>query len=176
MSTKSTIIAVVLLAAGLFASHYFTYKTAYSTGYDAAVATLSVDSTAVDTVITKADTVFVIKFRHYVDADVDSISWVDETGQTDSVLFDIVYSTQIDTSVVSGTDTVATLTQNISFSNGYFDIVTDIQIRPVEKLVEVTKTSFRTVLKEVTVSEFPNTWLTGFISGVISFLIMVLLL
>jgi len=187
MSTKSLLISVGIVAVLLIASHYFTYKVGYSNGTDDTIATLTQDSTTVtsDTTWNIRDSVVIkYKWARLVFADVDTVNE------------SLVFSTQIDTSVVIAEDTVVVLRQDISFApsfitdgggnewtvytkddfKGYFDIITDIQIRPVEKLVEVTKTSFRTVVKEVTVSEFPNTWLTGFISGVISFLIMVLLL
>ena len=164
MSTKSTLIAVGIIILMLIASFFTGRITCYRAGEDDTIANLTQDSTSVDTLtIVKYDTVY-INIHHYIRADVDTVNE------------SLVFSTQIDTSVVVDSVEVFHLKQSVSFSQGYFDIITDLQIRPVEKLIEVTKTSFRTVVKEVTVSEFPDTWLTGFISGVISFLIMVLLL
>ena len=164
MSTKSTLISAGIILLVFAVIFYFYGEHKYDTGYDDAVATLTQDSTAVDTVLTvEYDTVY-IYFPYYAEAVIDTVNEA------------IRYSTQIDTSVVIDSVEVAHITQDIYFSEGMFEILSKIDIYPIEKIIEVTKTQFRTVVKEVTVSEFPNTWLTGFISGVISFLIMVLLL
>ena len=155
MSIKSSLLSVGVIMAIFLIGGYFYGEHKYDKGYDDAVATLTTDSTAVDTVLTvEYDTVY-IYFPYYAEA------------QIDTVYESLVFSTQIDTSVVINEDTVVVLKQDISFApsfitdggggkwtvytqddfKGYFDIITDIQIRPVEKLVEVTKREFRTVLK-----------------------------
>jgi len=172
VSTKSTLIAIGIAIAVLIASNYYTYKTAYSKGYDDAVATLTTDSVSVDTLtIVKYDTVY-INIHHYIRADVDTVS-----GALNEALNGAInYSTNIDTSVVIDKDTVVVLRQDISFSEGYFDIITDIQIRPVEKLVEVTKTVFRTVKVPVPADPaFYNTFWFGSVFATIAILLIGLL-
>ena len=189
MSTKSLLISVGIVAVLLIASHYFTYKTAYSKGYDDAVATLTIDSTKTDTItVVKYDTVY-IKIHHYTRADVDTVHNV--TGDA------LIYKMLVDTSVVIAEDTVVVLKQDISFApsfitdgggnewtvytkddfKGYFDIITDIQIRPVEKLIEVTKTVFRTVKVPVPADPpFYNTFWFGSVFATIAILLIGLLL
>ena len=164
MSVKSTLWAIGIAIAVLIASNYYTYKTAYSKGYDDAVATLTIDSTAVDTItVVKYDTVY-INIHHYIRADVDTVNE------------SLVFSTQIDTSVVVDADTMATLTQDISFSDGYFGIITDLFIRPTEKIVEVTKTVFRTVKVPVPADPaFYNTFWFGSVFATIAILLIGLL-
>ena len=165
MSTKSTLVAAGIVLLLLAASHYFTYKTAYNKGYDDCLNTLTQDSTkkTVDTVYIKGREVTVY-IPYYAEA------------YTDTVQGAIVYKTQIDTSVVIEQDTVMHLTQDISLTEGIFEILSEIDIFPIERIVTVDKTTFRTVVKEVTVSEFPNTFLTGLISGLVLFIIMVVAL
>ena len=164
MSVKSTLWAIGIAIAVLIASNYYTYKTAYSKGYDDAVATLTIDSTKTDTLtIVKYDTVY-INIHHYTRADVDTVNE------------SLVFSTQIDTSVVVDSVEVFHLKQSVSFSQGYFDIITDIQIRPVEKLVEVTKTVFRTVKVPVPADPpFYNTFWFGSVFATIAILLIGLL-
>ncbi|MFA9409468.1 MAG: hypothetical protein ACERKJ_11650, partial [Candidatus Dadabacteria bacterium] len=111
------IIAISITAVVLFASHFITYKVSYNKGYDDAVATLSIDSTVVviDTFYVKADTVTKYEWLFVNVADVDS--------SKDA----LVYSTQLDTSIVMEDDTVATLKQDISFTEGIFKILSEIE-------------------------------------------------
>ena len=164
MSWKSTLITVGVIILTFAVIGYFYGEHKYIRGYDDTVATLSQDSTEViiDTFYIKGreTTVYI---PYYAEAVIDT---VDNT---------IIYSTQIDTSVVIDKDTIAVLTQDIVFSEGYFDILTNILIKPVEKLVKVTKTEFRTVIKEVEADPpFYNTWIAGFISGIVLFLSLVI--
>ena len=165
MTTKSLIVAGGIVLILLAVSNFITWRVTKSIVTDDVIATLTTDSTAVDTVLTvEYDTVY-IYFPYYAGALIDTVG------------DDIVYSTQIDTSVVDKGIEVFHLKQSVSFSNGYFDIITDIQIRPVEKLVEVTKTTFRTVLKEVPANPpFYNTYIFGSVSTIVVILLMVLLL
>ena len=167
MSIKSSLLSVGVIMAIFLIGGYFYGEHKYDKGYDDAVATLTTDSTAVviDTFYVKADTVTKYEWVLVNVADVDS--------SKDA----LVYSTQLDTSIVIEGDTVATLREDISFSDGVFAILMDLELRPVEKIVEITRTEFRTVKVPVPADcTFPNTWLTGFISGLILFLSMVLLL
>ena len=56
-----------------------------------------------------------------------------------------------------------------------FEVLRDIEIRPVGKLINVVETIFQTVPVEVPADPpFYNTWIIGFISGIISFLLLVI--
>ncbi len=165
----------IIIAAGItlaiLAALYF-YHTWYGNyrdqvGVDKTVATLSQDSTAIeiDTVWAVADTVIKYEWIFVNVADVDTVEDV------------LTYSTQLDTTIIIDKDTVLVLTADISFIEGIFETLMKIDIRPVEKIINVIKTEFRTVVREVSVSEFPNTFITGFISMailVIGFLIALL--
>ncbi len=157
MNTKSTLIAIALLAAGLFAYHSWYGNYREQVGVDKTVATLTQDSTVVtsDTVWVVADTVIKYEWLIIKEADTDTIEDI------------ITYSTHIDTALVINKDTVAVINQDISLTEGIFETLMKIEIRPVEKIINVIKTEFRTVIKEVRISSFPNTFLTGFISMVI---------
>ena len=176
----------------LIASFFTGRITCYRAGEDDTIANLTQDSTSVDTLtIVKYDTVY-INIHHYVRADVDTVS-----GALNEALNGaIIYSTNIDTSVVINEDTVVVLKQDISFApsfitdgggnewtvytkddfKGYFDIITDIQIRPVEKLVEVVKKVFRTVKVPVPADPpFYNTFWFGSVFATIAILLIGLL-
>ena len=180
MSTKSLIVAGGIVLILLAVSNFITWRVTKNIVTDDVIATLTTDSTAVDTVLTvEYDTVY-IYFPYYAEA------------QIDTVYESLVFSTQIDTSVVINEDTVVVLKQDISFApsfitdgggnewavytKGDFKILTDLELRPVEKLVEVTKREFRTVPKEVPVSKFPNTFMTGFVSGLLIAIILLIFL
>ncbi len=158
MTTKSTVIAIALLIAGLFAYHLWYGNYREQVGVDKTIATLIQDSTAVtvDTVWTVADTVIVYEWLIVNEAVIDTVEDV------------LTYSTHIDTTVIMGTDTVAIINQDISLTEGIFETLMKIDIRPVEKIINVVKTEFRTVVKEVRISSFPNTFLTGFISAIVT--------
>ena len=166
MTTKSTVIAIALLIAGLFAYHLWYGNYREQVGVDKTVATLSQDSTAIeiDTVWAVADTVIKYEWIFVNVADVDTVEDV------------LTYSTQLDTTVIMDKDTVLVLTADISLTEGIFETLMKIDIRPIEKIINVVKTEFRTVIKEVSVSEFPNTFLTGFISAVITIILVALAL
>jgi hypothetical protein len=164
MSVKSTLIAlgVVLI---FIALGYFYGEKKYDTGYDDAINSITLDSTVTtaDTVYTKGREVTVY-IPYYVKAIVDT---VDES---------IIYSTELDTSVVIEQDTVVTLKQDISFSEGFFNILTDLVIKPIKETVTINTTQFQTVVKEIPVSQFPNTFLTGFASALIIAIVSLILL
>jgi len=181
MTWKAGIIAGGIILILLAGSNFVNYKISYKAGYSAAVATLTQDSTVVttDTVWAKADTVIKYEWLIVNEAVIDTVNDV------------VTYSTHIDTVIIKETtvamnyehyyeaytkkDTVAIINQDISFTEGIFKTLMKIDIRPVEKIINITETIFRTV--EVPVSADPpfyNTWLAGFISGVISFLLLVI--
>ncbi len=160
----------MIIAAGItliiLAAFYFYGNYREQVGVDKTIATLTVDSTITktDTVWAKADTVIKYEWIFVNVADVDTVEDV------------LTYSTQLDTTVIIDKDTVLVLTADISLTEGIFETLMKIDIRLVEKLVTVTKTIFQTVIKEVSVSEFPNTFLTGFISAVITIILVALAL
>ncbi len=167
MNTKFTLIAIALLAAGLFAYHTWYGDYREQVGVDKTVATLSQDSTTIeiDTVWAVADTVIKYEWIFVNVAEIDTVEDV------------LTYSTQLDTTVIVDKDTVLVLTADISLTEGIFETLMKIDIRPIEKIINVVKTKFRTVIKEVRISSFPNTFITGFISMailVIGFLIALL--
>ena len=129
------------------------------------------DSVIQDSTIVEIDTVRVPypdPFPVYIKVKVEA-----ETDTTDDT---ITYSTHIDTALVIDKDTVAVINQDISITDGIFEVLMKIDIRPVEKIINVIKTEFRTVVKEVRISSFPNTFLTGFISAVITIIAVALAL
>ena len=144
---------------------YFYGEHKYDEGGDDTRASIVTDSTVVvtiDTVWTVADTVIVYEWLIVNEAVIDTVEDV------------LTYSTHIDTTVIMGTDTVASINQDISLTEGIFETLMKIDIRPVEKIINVVKTEFRTVVKEVQISSFPNTFLTGFISAVITIITVAL--
>ncbi|KKL53276.1 hypothetical protein LCGC14_2277060 [marine sediment metagenome] len=166
MSVKSFLMAAGIEALIFVVFGYFYGEHKDSGGYDRAVATLSQDSMAVttDTVWAVADTVIRYEWLIVSEAVIDTVNEV------------VTYSTRIDTAAVMGKDTVAVISQDISLTEDIFEILMKIDIRPVEKIINVVKTEFRTVVKEVRISEFPNTFLTGFISAVITIIAVALAL
>jgi len=166
MSVKSFLMAAGVEALIFVVFGYFYGEHKDSGGYDRAVATLSQDSTVVitDTVWVKADTVIRYEWLIVSEAVIDTVEDV------------LTYSTHIDTTVIINKDTVAVISQDISLTEGIFETLMKIDIRPVEKIINVVKTEFRTVVKEVRISSFPNTFLTGFISAVITIIAVALAL
>ena len=172
MSTKSTLIAVGIIILMLIASFFTGRITCYRAGEDDTIANLTQDSTSVDTLtIVKYDTVY-IKIHHYVRADVDTVS-----GALNEALNGAInYSTNIDTSVVVDSVEVFHLKQSISFSEGMFEVLSKIDIYPIEKIVEVTKTVFRTVKVPVPADPpFYDTFWFGSIFTAIAILLIGLL-
>ena len=138
---------------------YFYGEHKYDEGGDDTRASIVTDSTVVvttDTVWAVADTVIKYEWLIVNEAVIDTVN--------DAV----TYSTRIDTAVVINKDTVAIINQDISLTEGIFETLMKIDIRPVEKIINVVKTEFRTVVKEVRISSFPNTFLTGFIPAIVT--------
>jgi len=121
---------------------------------------------------------FPVYFDWEREADVDTVNDV------------ITYSTHIDTAIVYHrdstfntimvSDTVAVISQDISltlikdaYTEGLFNVLMNIELKPIEKIITITEIVYQTVIKEVAASPpFYNTWIVGFISGVIMFLIL----
>lgn len=154
MGTKSTLIAAGVIALAFVAVCYFYGEHKYDRGYADAVASIIVDSTE-----TKIDTVRVPypdPFPVYIEREIEA-----ETDTIDSV---ITYSAELDTTVMKGGDTVAVITQDLYFTEGIFKTLMEIEIRPVERLVLITKTTFSTVPVFVNIDPpFYNTTVFGII-------------
>ena len=163
MSTQQVIIAAGISLI-ILAAFYFYGGHKYDKGYADAVAAVTVDSTEV------------IIDTFYVETEVIKYEWlIVNEGVIDTVNEGVRYSTSLDTTVVIAQDTVAVLKQDISFSEGMFEVLSKIDIYPIERFIEVNKTVFRTVEVPVPASPpFYNTWIAGFISGIISFLMIVI--
>ena len=164
MSVKSFLMAAGIEALIFVVFGYFYGEHKYDEGGDDTRASIVTDSTVVitDTVWAKADTVIRYEWLIVSEAVIDTVEDV------------LTYSTHIDTAVVINKDTVAVISQNISLTEGIFETLMKIEIRPVEKIINVVKTEFRTVVKEVRISSFPNTFLTGFISAIITIIAVAL--
>ena len=167
MSLKSTLIAAGVIALAFVVIGYFYGESRYDRGYADAVASIVQDSVEVriDTVKVPYPVPVYYERKYSVVADVDTVNDA------------IIYHTSTDTTLIVGEDTVAVLTQDISFTEGIFEILTKLEIRPVERLIAITRTAFRTVPVFVPADPpFYNTWITGFISGIISFLLLAIFL
>jgi len=141
-----SILFVLILLAG---SNLITWKLTSKTYFKDGVSSVVQDSLKIDTVYVEIE---VIKYEWIVvkDAEVDTIDEI------------ITYSTSLDSTFVIGEDTVVTLNQNISFTEGIFEILTNIEIRPIESLI--IKTEYKTI--KVPVPEgnpFYNTTVFGII-------------
>ena len=69
------------------------------------------------------------------------------------------------------------LNQDISFTEGVFETLLKIDIRPVEKIITVTKTEYRTVIKEVPADPpFYNTFVFGSVFTTIALLLLAFIL
>jgi len=132
-------------------------------GYDRAVASIVQDSVEIriDTVRIPYPDPFPVYIEREIEAEIDSIDGV------------ITYFAEIDTTVMAEGDTLVVIEQSLSFSEGVFKTIMKIDIRPVEYLITLTRMEFRTVPVFIKADPpFYNTWIVGFISGVISFLIL----
>ena len=163
MTLKSIGVAICIILICI-AIAYFYSERRYVKGFNDGVRSITLDST-----ITLIDTVEVtdtIEIRYYkeIEAEIDT---VDDA---------LVYSTSIDTSVVIKEDTVATLITDVVFTEGIFKIISKIDVFPVEKLITTERTVYQTQVKEVAVSKFPNTFLTGFGTALVGVLIAIILL
>ena len=149
MSVKFNLIAAGILIVGLAALIYFYGGSRYKDGHRDGVSSVVQDSLKVDTV--------------FVDVPVIEYEWiVIKEAEVDTVDKVITYSTSLDSTFVVDKDTVAVLKHDISFAEGIFEILTNIEIRPVEKLI--IKTEYKTI--EILVPEsnpFYNTTVFGII-------------
>ena len=174
MNWKS-ILAMSIVIAVLVVTHYFYGEHRYKQGASDTVDSVTQDSVAVDTVIVATiDTVFITSY-YLIEAKVDTVG---------EVLF---YSANLDTTIlvekirkmggwtIYEEDTLAIIKEEITFSEGIFEVLRDIELRPIEVIRTITESIYQTVPVEVPADPpFYNTWIAGFISGVISFLILVI--
>jgi len=164
MSLKTIIVVGVALAV-LAAILYFTWQNGYNSGVDYTIDSITQDSvtTTIDTVMVK-DTVFISKW-YKIDAEIDTI---DDK---------IVYSVELDTTVVANGDTLLVIEEDIFFSEGVFDIFRDIQIRTYDRVVTIIDSVFQTVVREVPADPpFYQKFTFGFIVGIVAMLITVIFL
>ncbi len=165
MSFKSTLLVTGIVIAVLVASHYAVHIVTKNIVTEDVLASITQDSvvTVIDTVRVPYPDPFPVYLERTIDADIDTVDNI------------ITYSTQLDTTIIIDGDTVAVINQDISLTEGIFNILMNIELRPIEKTITITETVYQTITKEVPSSPpFYNTWIVGFISGVISFLILVI--
>ena len=158
----SILFVLILLAGSNFLNWKLTSISYYKDGQNSVIK----DSTE-----TRIDTVF-------VEVEVTKYEWIIiNEGVTDIVNDVVTYSTSLDSTFVIDEDTVAVLTQDISFTEGIFEILTKLEIRPVEKIINVTKTIFQTVPVEVPADPpFYNTFWFGSVFSTIAIILLALFL
>lgn len=150
----------------LFASHYSSNRAGYNSGYKDAVNSITQDSV----IIIETDTVFVAEyFPIYLEwereADVDTVDDI------------ITYSTHIDTTVIIEQDTVALISQDISFTEGIFKILMDVEIRPIKETITIDKIIFQTVEVPVPANPpFYQKFTFGFVTGILLMLLTIIFL
>ena len=159
-------VVIIFLILSIFvAIAYFYSERRYVAGFNDGVRSITLDST-----ITLVDTVEVtdtIEIRYYTVSE----------AVIDTVNDAVRYLTHLDTTVVVKEDTVMQLNQHISFSEGIFKILSEIETYPVEKWITKTETIYQTQVKEVPADNpFYNTWLAGFASALVIVLTIILLL
>ncbi len=148
----SIIFVLILLAGSNFVNWKITSTSYYNDGYNDGQSSIVQDSTRADTVRVPYPDPFPVYIEREIEAETDTI---------DSV---ITYSAKIDTTVMKGGDTVAVITQDLYFTEGIFKTLMEIEIRPVERLVLITKTTFSTVPVFVNIDPpFYNTTVFGII-------------
>lgn len=126
-----SILFVLILLAG---SNYVTWKVTSETYYKDGVSSVVQDSV-------KADTV-------WVEVEVIKYEWIIvKQAEADTVDEIITYSTSLDSTFVIDEDTVAVLKQDISFTEGMFEILTNIEIRPIESIIITTE--YKTIVVPV---------------------------
>ncbi len=163
MSIKLNLLAAGILILVFAAIGYFYSEGRYKSGYKDAVASVTQDSVEIriDTVKIPYPDPFPVYLERTIDADIDTVDNI------------ITYSTHIDSTVIIDGDTVAVINLDISLTEAIFKILMEIDIRPAEYLITLTRTEFRTVPVFIPADPpFYNTWIVGFISGVISFLLL----
>ena len=160
----SILFVLILLAGSNFINWKLTSKAYYKDGQNSVV----VDSTRTDTV--KVLVPYPDPFPVYIKREIEA-----ETDTTDGI---ITHFAETDTTVMIEEDTLAVITQGISFTEGVFKTLMEIDIRPVERLIAITRTTFRTVPVFTPADPpFYNTWVAGFISACVVVIgILVLLL
>ncbi len=157
----SIIFVLILLASSNFVNWKLTSKAYYKDGQNSVIQ----DSVKTDTLtVIKIDT-FYINIHHYIKAKVDTVGEV------------VFYSAKTDTVIIENQDTLAIIKEEITFNEGIFEVLMDIEIRPVEKLVEITKTVFRTAMVEVPADPpFYNTFWFGTVFTIIAAVLLAIFL
>ena len=135
MSIKSTLIAAAVILLTFVAICYFYGEGKYKSGYKDGQ-----DSVVQDSTITDIDTVKVpYPVPVYYEKKETKKAEIDSTEDA------IIYTTSLDSTFVIDGDTVATLVQEITFSEGMFDILSKIKIYPIESIIDSTTTVYQTV-------------------------------
>ena len=158
-----SILFILILLAG---SNFVTWKLTTKALKKDFIASVTKDSseTIIDTVWLKPDTIRIKSFV-IIKPEVDTLENI------------ILYSAGFDTTIIENDDTLAVIKEEIIFDGNVFEVLRDIVIMPVEKLVIIENTKWQTAIVEVPADPpFHNTWIAGFISGVVSFLIIVIAL
>lgn len=127
----SILFILILLAGSNFVNWKLTSKAYYKAGQNSVVQ---------DSIITDIDTVKVpYPVPVYYEKKETKKAEIDSTEDA------IIYTTSLDSTFVMGGDTVATLVQEIAFSEGMFDILSKIKIYPIESIIDSTTTVYQTV-------------------------------
>ena len=168
MNWKTSLIAAGFMIALLAICYFIRFDAGYKEGVKDTIARLKQDSIKIDT--TKADQIIAeasdIEIE-YIPAGKKEItkqdsSYIVATGILDTTLADA----KGDTVSLKGK---LLYDESINGFQAYFD---NIIIKPIEKTVTVVKTIYKTVTVEVpTKPPFYNTYLFGFINGIILFVI-----
>ena len=123
------------------------------------------DSTTVriDTVIKKVPDPFPVYYERKKQAEVDTL---------ENIIF---YSAGFDTTVVVDGDTLAVITEDVIFDGNMLEVIREIKIIPVEKLIIKTITEWQTVMMEVPADPpFYNTfWFASIFWGLVAVIVAV---
>ena len=166
-----------IVIAVLVVTHYFYGEHRYKQGASDTVDSVTQDSVAVDTVIVATiDTVFITSYV-LIEAKV---------GTVGEVLF---YSANLDTTIlvekirkmggwtIYEEDTLAIIKEEITFSEGIFEVLRDIELRPIEVIRTITESIYQTVPVEVPADPpFYNTFWFGSVFATLALLLTALLL
>ncbi len=167
MSVKFNLLAAGILLLVFAAIGYFHGEGRYKSGRKDAVNSITQDSIEIriDTVKIPYPDPFPVYLERTIDADIDT---------SDNI---ITYSTHIDSTVIIDGDTVAVINLDISLTEAIFKILMSIELRPVEFLVALTRTEFRTVPVFIPADPpFYNTFWFGSVFATLTLLLTALLL
>jgi len=168
MNWRALIITGSIILILLAGSNFVTYRVTKNVVKKELLESIIKDSVVVDTVIvTKIDTIFIENKNVNIKA-----KKTEEKNET-------IFSKEFEVPIISKKDTVGELKEKVSFNlkKETFDIVRDIIIKPVEKLVTVQKRIYKTVPVEVPASPpFYNTFWFGSVITTIAIIILAILL